>query len=188
MDPFIGEIRAVGFNFAPRNWNTCHGQLLTISDNTALFSLIGTFYGGDGRTTLGLPDLRGRCLTSYGTEPGYQTRGIGQGFGQSTHYLGVEEMPSHTSQAIYGSTQIPLGTTVSGEVDTGGRDPSPLLNGQISENKPIPVNLNTTPAGGTGVSVQSGFSGISSHSIANYQPSIAINYIIALQGTYPSRN
>ena len=192
MDPFIGEIRAVGFNFAPRNWAMCNGQILSISENSALYALLGTFYGGDGRTTLGLPDLRGRSAIGFGDSPSLPytpTLPIGQNYGTSTNYVSSVNLPSQSSQTIYANAQVPAGISVSGEVDTGGRDPSPLLNGLTSENKAITVNLTDTPtAGGSGVNVMGAFSGEGSVPIGNCQPSLAINYIIALQGIFPSRN
>ena len=84
-DPFIGEIMTVGFNFAPRGWAFCEGQLLAISSHTALFSLLGTTYGGDGRTTFGLPDLRGRVPLGVGTGPGLPSVGWGEKLGTAAH-------------------------------------------------------------------------------------------------------
>ena len=84
-DPFLGEIMMVGFNFAPRGWATCDGQLLPIAQNSALFSLLGTTYGGDGRTTFGLPDLRGRVPVHPGSGPGLTPRTLGQRGGVETH-------------------------------------------------------------------------------------------------------
>ncbi len=94
-EPFIGVIMAFGFNFAPRGWAACDGQLLPISQNTSLFSLLGTYYGGDGRTTFGLPDLRGRTLIHYGTGPGLTNRSIGEKLGSETITLPIGAMPTH---------------------------------------------------------------------------------------------
>ena len=93
-EPFIGEIMMFGFNFAPRGWALCDGQLLPIPQNTALFSLLGTTYGGDGRTTFGLPDMRGRVAIHKGTGPGLTSRSMGQKGG--TERISLSQMPSHT--------------------------------------------------------------------------------------------
>ena len=94
MDPFIGEIIMFGGNFAPRGWALCNGQLLSISQNSALFSILGTTYGGDGRTTFGLPDLRGRVSMHPGTGPGLSPRSLGQKGGAETETLTTSNMPS----------------------------------------------------------------------------------------------
>ena len=94
-EPFLGEIRAFGFTFPPRGWALCDGQLLAISSNAALFSLLGTTYGGDGRTTFQLPDLRGRAAMHFGTGPGLNTRVQGQRSGTETNTLSESQLPSH---------------------------------------------------------------------------------------------
>ena len=101
VDPFIGEIMLVGFNFAPRSWASCDGQLLPISQNAALFSLLGTIYGGDGRTTFALPDLRGRTAIHTGTGPGLSSRPQGQRGGTETNTMTVAQMPSHSHTITY---------------------------------------------------------------------------------------
>ena len=101
--PFIGEIQAFGFNFAPRSWALCNGQLLPIAQNTALFSLIGTIYGGDGRTTMGLPNLQGRVSNNYGRGPGLSTYIIGERTGQDAVSLSILDIPSHRHQASGGA-------------------------------------------------------------------------------------
>ena len=95
-DPFIGEVRYLGFNFCPRGWAPAQGQLLPISQNQALFSLYGTMYGGDGRTTFGLPDLRGRFILSHGTGPGLSPKRIGQKGGTETVTLTQAQIPAHS--------------------------------------------------------------------------------------------
>ena len=96
MDPFIGLIVMFGGNFAPRGWALCDGQLLSISSNSALFSILGTTYGGDGRTTFGLPDLRGRVPMHPGTGPGLSPRTLGQKSGTETVQLTTAQLPPHT--------------------------------------------------------------------------------------------
>lgn len=190
MDPFIGEIRAVGFNFAPRSWTMCHGQILSIAQNTSLFSLVGTFYGGDGRTSFGIPELRGRTPIGFGQGPGLANYRMGELPGASTNTLVASNLPQSSSSPIYANAQVPAGIAVTGSVDTGGRDPSPLLNGVTSESKAAVVGLSTQPSSeqGTGVNVMANFVGAGSRALDNYQPSLAVNYIMALSGTYPSRN
>lgn len=100
FDPFIGQINAFGFNFAPRGWATCNGQLLPISSYTALFSLLGTMYGGDGRTTFALPDLRGRTPVHQGTGPGLSQKSMGEKGGSETTTLTISNLPSH-NHTIY---------------------------------------------------------------------------------------
>lgn len=100
-DPTLAEITMFGGNFAPRNWAFCDGQLLSIATNTALFSLIGTLYGGDGRTTFALPDLRGRTAIHFGTGPGLSTRQIGEKGGSETNTMTLSQLPSHNHTIIY---------------------------------------------------------------------------------------
>ncbi|CAA0096567.1 Uncharacterised protein [BD1-7 clade bacterium] len=95
-DPFLGEIQPFGFNFNPRGWALCQGQLLPISQNTALFSLLGTTYGGDGRTTFGLPDLRGRSMVGVGSGPGLDTIAWGERGGANEITLTVAQLPAHS--------------------------------------------------------------------------------------------
>jgi microcystin-dependent protein len=99
MEPFIGQITMFGFNFAPRGWAFCNGQIMSISENSALFSLLGTTYGGDGRTTFALPDLRGRIAMQFGSGPGLTSHSIGQKGGVENPTLSVNQMPSHTHEA-----------------------------------------------------------------------------------------
>ena len=100
-EPFLGEIELYGFDFAPRGFASCNGAMLSISSNTALYSLLGTIYGGDGRTTFGLPDLRGRVPINQGWGAGLSSRPIGQRSGQETNTLTISNLPSHTHAIIY---------------------------------------------------------------------------------------
>src|SRR5438270_10631506 len=95
-EPFIGEVRLLGFTFAPRGWATCDGQLLSIAQNTALFSLFGTFYGGNGTTTFALPNLAGRSPMFHGQGPGLTNYSIGEIGGENTVTLNSSQMPQHT--------------------------------------------------------------------------------------------
>ena len=172
-DPFIGQIQPFGFNFAPRGWAKCDGQLLAISSNTALFSLLGTIYGGDGRTTFALPDLRGRVGLHAGNGPGLSNRVIGEKSGAETVTLNTQQMPSHnhtvgcTNQL--GNQGAPEGQVMSAE-DTNAAD--------IYHDGAPDKTMNAAAISDTG--------GNQAHN--NMQPYQVINYIIALQGTFPSRN
>lgn len=159
-------------NFAPRGWALCQGQLLSISQNTALFSILGTTYGGDGRTTFALPDLRGRVPTQQGRGPGLTNRQLGERLGSETNTLNASQLPSHhhnyekigrTSEA--GDSSSPIGA---GLADSGSRDRE-YKAGLPAES----AMTNNTGA---------------NQPINNMQPTLAVNYIIALQGVFPSRS
>jgi microcystin-dependent protein len=170
MDPFIGEIRMFAGNFAPRGYALCDGQLLAVSQNDALFSLLGTIYGGDGRTTFGLPDLRGRIPIHKGSGPGLTTRPIGQKSGQENVTVHQNQLPAH-HHGLQASTGIASSPNPAGNVL--GRSNTVSL--YQSETPNMPMNADTvTTVGG-------------SQSHANVQPFQCINYIIALVGVYPSR-
>jgi len=166
-DPFLGEIRMFGGNFAPAGWATCDGQLLPISQNTALFSLLGTSYGGNGQTTFGLPDLRGRiAINQSGDLP------LGQSAGAETATLASSQLPGHNHPArcaTAGTSQSPAG-------QYWAADP----NGEVAayNNASDGKTLSTAAVGLTG--------GGQAHE--NMQPFLAISFIIALQGIYPSRS
>ena len=120
-DPFIGQLMLVGFNFCPQGWAEANGQILSIAQNTALFSLLGTTYGGNGQTTFALPDLRGRAPISQGQGPGLDNYFEGESGGAETHALTTNELPAHTHQA-YGSSAVPTALGPSGmEVATQDR-------------------------------------------------------------------
>ena len=177
MDPFIAQIVLFAGNFAPRQWAFCEGQLLAISQNTALFSLVGTIYGGDGRTTMALPDLRGRVAISPGRGPGLPDYRQGEKAGTASTTLLVANMPSHnhalTANSSYGTTAVPASNT-SLAATTDGRSISVNV---YSTNAPN-VQLNGASIGNAGAN----------QPINNMQPYLAIPYIIALYGIFPSRN
>lgn len=174
-EPFIGQIQAFGFNFAPRGWALCDGQLLPISQNTALFALIGTIYGGDGRTTFALPDLRGRAPMHFGAGPGLPNYPIGQRVGAVDHVLAVDNLPAH-------SHEISI-RAVDGNADSV--DPN---NGMLA----ITREDTYLSPGGTlvnldGSSAEVGSTG-TGQPFSSLQPSLVLNWCIALTGTFPSRN
>lgn len=170
-DPFVAEIRVLPFNFAPRGWASCDGQLMPISQNTALFSLVGTYYGGDGRSTFALPNLGGRFATSSGTGPGLSPRDVGETVGQAAVSLAPSEMPGHTHTLGAGSS--PAATSPAGNVM------APTANGSSvyrAPGAPAPMAAATiSPAGG-------------GQPHENRQPFLALTFCIALQGIFPARS
>ena len=170
-DPWVGEIALVPYNFAPQGWALCDGQLLPISQNTALFSLIGTQFGGNGQTTFGLPDLRGRVPIHAGTGPGLSTRYIGESGGEENHTLAATEMPAHTHQA-QGSSAI--GTSDSPVAGVPARSAAGTPEYAAAPNANLAVAA-IQPAGG-------------GQPHPNMQPFLGMTYIISLFGIFPSRN
>lgn len=175
MEPFIAQIIMFGGNFAPRGWAFCDGQLLPISQYTALFSIIGTTYGGDGRTTFGLPDLRGRVPIHVGTGVGLPTLRLGQKGGEASVILQVNQIPAHThSAAIQAVSPLERGTTTV-------PDPTSAYNAQGGV---YATGKNSKMAADSVLVNQTG--GNQPHD--NMQPYQVVSYIIALQGTFPSRS
>jgi microcystin-dependent protein len=176
--PFLGEIRAFGFNFAPKGWAMCNGQLLSIAQNTALFSLLGTVYGGNGVSTFALPDLRGRASVNQGQGPGLTNYTIGTALGTETVTLNTNQIPQHNH----------LWAANNGASDA----PSPLGNflapAKIpTTNTPVPTYA---PFGGATVPLATNMlantGGNQAHQ--NMQPYLVVTYGIALSGIFPSRN
>ncbi len=159
-------------SFAPRGWAFCDGQLLPINSNQALFSVLGTTYGGDGRTTFGLPDLRGRAAMHKGRGPGLSDRPLGARLGNEDTTLIVQNLPSHNHAMTASSNGPAQGAPAGGSLPTNGR----------GEPNIYAAGAGNTAMGSTTTSVGN------NQSFNNMQPSLAINYIIALQGTYPSRS
>ena len=169
-EPFVGEIRMFAGNFAPRGWAFCDGQLLAVSQNDALFSLLGTVYGGDGRTTFGLPDLRGRVPIHAGQGPGLSPRRLGAKAGSEKETLTVNQLPSHTH---------PLrATTVSG---TSNNPPGNLT----AESPSVDLYFEGDPTENTASTSITNTGGSQSHT--NLAPFLCVHFIIALVGIYPSR-
>lgn len=188
-NPTIGEIAMFAGNFAPRGWAFCSGQLLPINQNQALFSVIGTIYGGDGRLTVGLPDLRGRAPIHSGQGHGLTPRRLGAFGGQEVHTLNALEMPSHNHIATVteGNATIPVNTT-EGEEDEKSPANGVLANtgsDTFTSSAPNGRYPAVAPVSGTQVNVNLN-GGSQAHN--NMQPFLAINYIIALTGTFPSRS
>jgi len=172
-EPFIAEIRIFAGNFAPRSWAFCNGQLLPVSQNTALFSLIGTTYGGDGRTTTALPNLQGRAPMHPGRGPGLTSRRLGQKGGVEMITLSEAQMPSHNHpvNALNAPASTPTPsttTTLARSVGGNGYKASPSFDAVLDDG--------SLPSTG----------GSQAHT--NMQPFLTMNFIIALQGLYPSRS
>ena len=172
-EPFIAEIRIFAGNFAPRGWAFCNGQLLPIAQNTALFSLIGTTYGGDGRTTTALPNLQGRAPMHPGRGPGLTARRLGQRGGSETVSLSEAQMPNHTHTILAVPNQALLKTPSNTRSIARSRFGSAYQTNTSSNL----VAFNSQALANSG--------GSQAHN--NLQPFLAMNFIIALVGTYPSR-
>lgn len=168
-EPFIGEIRMVAFNFAPRGWALCNGQLLSIRENQALFSLIGTTYGGDGRTTFALPDLRGRVPLHTGQGQGVSHYRLGSRGGQEQVSLGVEELPVHQHQLL--ATSAEAVTEVPQQQLLANTEQLTYAEGNAD------VPMHSTAIGSNG--------GSQPHE--NRQPFLTLNFVIALEGIFPPR-
>ncbi|HYV04612.1 MAG TPA: tail fiber protein [Blastocatellia bacterium] len=177
-EPFLGMIAIYGFNFAPRGWAFCNGQILPIAQNTALFSLLGTTYGGNGQTTFALPDLRGRWPNHFGQGPGLSSYDLGQVGGTESVTLTGQQIPAHTHTVACVTGAGTAAKVANNLLSNLGIDPPPTTanvysnaaaSGQMSPSM-IP------PSGG----------GNQPHTII--QPYLTLNFCIALEGIFPSRN
>ena len=186
MEGTIGEIRMFGGNFAPRSWAFCSGQLMSIAQNSALFSILGTTFGGDGRTTFGLPDMRGRVSIHAGNGPGLTDRRLGQKGGEENVTLLTQQMPSHNHVAtpnLSGTVGVieDDGTTA----DAAGNVLANATSGEIYHTGTPDATLGGGVAV-TGSVAVSHTGGGQPHD--NMQPWLAVNYIICLFGVFPSRS
>ena len=180
QEGFIGEVKVFAGNFAPRSWAFCEGQLLPIAQHSALFSILGTIYGGDGRTTFGLPDLRGRTPISAGNGPGLSSYREGQHVGAEFVTLSTAEIPSHNHSAsavVNANDSDGVATTPSGNAWSGSSEGDNIYNssdsGTTMASDAVQVTVN--PNGG-------------SQSHENRPPRLAMRWIICLEGTFPSRD
>ena len=184
LSPYIASIDMWAPNFAPRGYAFCAGQILAISSNTALFSLIGTFYGGNGTSTFQLPDLRGRVPVGAGQGPGTSFYNLGEMGGTESTFVTLNNMPSHTHTATGNVTPIAgTGIKISRVNDPTEAYPAQLGGTQIG----IYTQTNNARMGTSPVTVTVGNTG-GSQPIVILQPYTAVNYIIATQGIFPSRN
>ena len=170
IGPYLGEIMLVSFGYAPRGWAFCDGQLLPINQNQALFALLGTTYGGDGRVTFALPDLRGRAAIHLGQGPGLSARARGERAGEQAHSLVLAELPAHTH---------------------GARGSSSVATSAIPGGGLVPArNAAQIPQWGTGADVTLGSTAVANAGASlpheNQQPYLVMNFVIALVGTFPS--
>jgi microcystin-dependent protein len=197
-EPFLGEIIMFGGNFAPRGWALCNGQLLSISQNSALFSILGTTYGGDGQATFGLPNLQGRVPVHAGQSPGTSRYTLGDAKGAENVTLTINELPAHNHTVALsgtGNVSVALGaSSANGNASTPGPTtvPAKLASGltalnAFSTTAPdttlLPVNTTTT----VNVSGNTGVVG-NNQPVPIVQPYQVVNFIIATQGVFPSRN
>ncbi len=171
-EPFIAEIRIFALNFAPRGWAFCDGQLLPIAQNTALFSLVGTTYGGDGRTTFGLPNLQGRAPMHPGNGPGLSPRRLGESGGSETVALTEAQIGAH-AHGMRGTTRA-----------AQTRDPQGALFAAVADDDAY-APPGTTVALSADAMAESGGGG---RPHGNLQPFLVLNFVIALLGTFPSRS
>ena len=169
-EPFVGEIRMFAGNFAPVGWAFCDGQLLAISQNDALFSLLGTIYGGDGRTTFGLPDLRGRIPIHFGSGPGLTPRTIGTKIGTENETLVFNELPNHTHE--FRAT----------EESADSPNPAGKL---LARSTTVDAFISDNPSTSLASTSCTSVGGNQSHT--NLMQTLCVNFIIALFGVYPSR-
>lgn len=201
MDPLLGQIIMFAGNFAPRNWAFCQGQTLAISEYTALFSILGTIYGGDGRTTFGLPDLRGRVPMGSGHGIGLSSRVTGKRYGSENVSLSVAQMPAHSHSAetiisgssgaaklnassAEGTTNVPTGKYLAMPPNLGRS--SVNMYGSSADVEMASDAIEIDFSGLTGATTVGQAGGNSPHD--NIQPSLVMNYIICVNGVFPSRN
>lgn len=170
-EPFVGEIRMFAGNFAPRGWAFCDGQLLAVSQNDALFSLLGTIYGGDGRTTFGLPDLRGRVPIHAGDGPGLSPRRLGQKAGEEKVTLTTNQLPGHSHLM---------------RADTAFADQTDPTNNILAQSTVANLYFETAPSMSLASSAITSTGGSRAHT--NLMPFLCVHFIIALVGIYPSRH
>jgi microcystin-dependent protein len=174
VDPYLGQLALVGFNFAPKGWALCQGQLLAIAQNTALFSLLGTFYGGNGTTNFALPDLRGRIPIGAGQGPGLTDRSIGEQNGEEFHTLLTQEMPAHNHLVqVNAGRPESLTTPVQDVVGVAGSG-TPYALGTSPLNQTL-APATAMPAGGN-------------QPHENRAPFLGLNWIVCMQGIFPPRN
>ena len=191
MEPFIGQVVMFGGNFAPRGWAYCDGQLLSINQNQALFSILGTTYGGDGRTTFALPDLRGRTPVGQGHGPGLGNRPLGQRSGTEYNILTANQLPAHSHSAditpLTFTPFVQINTNEAEEVSPVSQYLADAESEKMYASAPTAgAKLKGTVAGLTGA-IQIANQG-GSQQFNNMQPWEAVHYIIALVGLFPSRN
>jgi microcystin-dependent protein len=179
MDPFLGQVSLFGCNFAPRGWAMCQGQLLAISQNTALFSLLGTNFGGDGVSTYALPDLRSRAPIGFGQGQGLSNYAIGESAGVETVAIDSSSYPTH-SHPLFAAASPGTGNAPGGLIEAEG---------QIDDRRRINLALYSSTGTATTLApaaLSAAAGGGQPHN--NLQPYLAVNFCIALQGIFPARS
>jgi len=182
-DPFIGQIEAFGFAFAPRGWAQCSGQLLSIPQNQALFALLGTAFGGDGQRTFALPDMRGRVAMGQGSNPSGQWS-IGQTGGEEMHTLSLAEIPGHR-HTVSASANATTSTNTS---IPGSGVALCVTTGKDQSGNPMNVPIYVTDPNPGSTLAPSGFGTTGGQPHENHMPTLTLNYCICLVGIFPSRN
>lgn len=179
MDEYLAIIKIFGGNFAPRGWAMCQGQIISIAQNTALFSLLGTTYGGNGQTTFALPDLRSRAPIGFGQGPGLSYYNLGQVSGTENVSILLNNMPAH-NHVITGTVQLPVNdSNADADGPVGAYLGAPATSVYSSSTNAVAANLYTNLATGVvGGNVP----------VSILQPTLAVNYIICTSGIFPSRN
>jgi microcystin-dependent protein len=175
MEVFLGTILPMAFPFAPRGWASCEGQIMQIAQNTALFSLLGTKYGGNGQTTFCLPDLRGRMIIGQGQGPNLPVYQVGQSGGAVTATLTANQLPAHTHQIVAKANSFSASTGDPSNAFFGGGGPSIYDSAWDNSSTMNPACITATQTGG-------------GQPISIQNPYVAMYYNIATQGIFPSRN
>jgi microcystin-dependent protein len=202
MEPYMGQIQAFGFNFAPRGWSTCSGQIIPISQNSALFSLLGTTYGGNGQNSFGLPDLRGRSGISFGQGPGLSFYQIGEVGGTENTTLTISNMPQHNHAATTTAVTGTVNVTATLQANSAVGSNSLPATGNYLAGLAGKSGFYATTAGTTvdlaGVNASGTFTGSTpnvtiginggSQPFSNLTPFLALNFCIAMTGVFPTRN
>lgn len=171
-DPFIGEVRPFAFDFTPRGWAACDGQLMLITQNVALYSILGATYGGDGKTTFGLPNLMGRVVVGAGAAPGLTPRALGEAGGVNAVTLLRSQVPTHRHAMRAGASRTPIRTPV----------PDAVL-GLSAGGSAYAETMPTVPMSSTMLSTVEGHS----QPHENRMPYLTVNFCIALEGVFPQR-
>jgi microcystin-dependent protein len=196
MEEYLGTVKAFAFNFAPRGWAFCQGQLISISQNTALFSLLGTTYGGNGQSTFALPDLRGRTIVHPGTGPGLSPVELGEVSGTENVTLTLNNLPAHVHPLVAGTGagQVSVSTvinalnggTISNECDNGGNS---FSTGGATANMYSEPGGTPSAIGGITTTISGSTSPVGNNqAFAIRNPYLGINMCICMEGVFPSRN
>ncbi len=175
-EPFLGEIQIYSFNFPPKGWSICNGQLFSIQQNAALFALLGTTYGGDGITNFALPNLQGQAAISSGQGPGLSNYNLGQVGGEATHTLSISELPVH-------SHSLGVSTSAADQATPVGNHVLAKAEADNYESFASAVPMGTSNSGNQAIGNTGG-----NQPHSNIQPYLVLNFCIALSGIFPSRN